>query len=55
VREFGGRCTEEKIGFAANAALAALQEAPVRSYVVTIANRRAREVLRGSHEPAVAR
>lgn len=55
VREFAGRRTEEEIRLAADAALAELQEAPVRSYVMTIANRRAREALRGDREPAVAR
>ena len=55
VREFAGRRTEEEIRLAADAALVALEDVPVRSYVMTIANRRAREVLRGGHEPAVAR
>ncbi len=54
VREFAGRRTEEEIRLAADAALVALEDVPVRSYVMTIANRRAREVLSEGHEPAVA-
>ena len=54
VREFAGRRTEEEIRLAADAALVALEDVPIRSYVMTIANRRAREVLREGQEPAVA-
>jgi hypothetical protein len=54
VREFAGRRTEEEIRLAADTALIELQDAPVRSYVMTIANRRAREVLRRGRELAVA-
>ncbi len=41
VAEFGGERTEEEIRTAADAALAEFQEAPVRSYVMTLANRKA--------------
>ncbi len=44
----------EEIRTAADAALAEFQDAPARSYVMTIANRRAREVLRASGQPAIA-
>lgn len=54
VREFEGARTEEEIRTAADAALAEFQDAPVRSYVMTIANRKAREVLRASGRPAAA-
>ncbi len=54
VREFAARRTEEEIRLAADAALAVLGDAPVRSYVMTLANRRAREVLRAGREPVVA-
>jgi protein-tyrosine-phosphatase len=46
VTEFGDQRSEEEIRTAADAALADFQEVPVRSYVMTIANRKAREVLR---------
>ncbi len=54
VREFEGERTEEEIRAAADAALSAFEDAPVRSYVMTIANRKAREVLRASGQPAPA-
>ncbi len=54
VKEFGDRRTEEEIRMAADAALAEFQDAPVRSYVMTIANRKAREVLRSGVQPAIA-
>ena len=54
VKEFGDRRTEEEIRMAADAALAEFQDAPVRSYVMTIANRKAREVLRSPGQPAIA-
>ncbi len=54
VREFGDERTEEEIRTAADAALAEFQDAPVRSYVMTIANRKAREVLRSGGQPAIA-
>ncbi|MBA3422736.1 MAG: hypothetical protein H0U12_12770 [Thermoleophilaceae bacterium] len=54
VREFEAERTEEEIRTAADAALAEFQDAPVRSYVMTIANRKAREVLRASGQPAAA-
>ncbi len=53
VKEFGDRRTEEEIRMAADAALAEFQDAPVRSYVMTIANRKAREVLRSGGQPAI--
>jgi hypothetical protein len=52
VAEFGGQRSEEEIRTAADAALAEFQDAPVRSFVMTIANRKAREVLRASGQPA---
>jgi protein-tyrosine-phosphatase len=54
VREFEGERTEEEIRMAADAALAEFQAVPVRSYVMTIANRKAREVLRAGGQPAPA-
>ncbi len=54
VAEFGGERTEEEIRTAADAALAEFQDVPVRSYVMTIANRKAREVLRAGGQPALA-
>jgi len=54
VAEFGEERTEEEIRTAADAALSEFQDAPVRSYVMTIANRKAREVLRASGQPAPA-
>ena len=54
VKEFDDRRTEEEIRMAADAALAEFQDAPVRSYVMTIANRKAREVLRSGGQPAIA-
>jgi arsenate reductase (thioredoxin) len=54
ISEFGGQRTEEEIRTAADAALAEFQDAPVRSYVMTIANRKAREALRASGQPTPA-
>ncbi len=54
VKEFGDRRSEEEIRTAADAALAEFQDVPVRSYVMTIANRKAREVLRSGGQPAIA-
>lgn len=54
MRECAETRTEEEIRTAADAALAEFQDAPVRSYVMTIANRKAREVLRASGQPAPA-
>ncbi len=50
--EFGDRRSEEEIRTAADAALAEFQDAPVRSFVMAIANREAREVLRAGGQPA---
>jgi len=54
VTEFGDRRSEEEIRTAADAALAEFQDAPVRSFVMAIANRKAREVLRAGGQPAPA-
>ena len=54
VKEFGHERTEEEIRMAADAALAEFQDAPVRSYVMSIANRKAREALRSGGQPAIA-
>ena len=54
VKEFGHERSEEEIRMAADAALAEFQDAPVRSYVMSIANRKAREVLRSGGQPAIA-
>ena len=54
VAEFGAQRTEEEIRTAADAGLAEFQDAPVRSYVMTIANRKARAALRASGQPAPA-
>lgn len=54
IAEFGAERSEDEIRTAADAALAEFQDAPVRSYVLTIANRRAREVLLASGQPARA-
>ena len=54
VKEYGHERTEEEIRMAADAALAEFQDAPVRSYVMSIANRKAREVLRSGGQPAIA-
>lgn len=51
--EFGAERTEEEIRAAADAALAEFQDAPVRSYVMTLANRKARDVLRSGSTPAL--
>ncbi len=53
IEEFDGERTEEEIRTAADAALAEFQDAPVRSYVMTIANRKAREALRAGSAPAL--
>ncbi len=53
-KEFGEERTEEEIRMAADAALAEFRDAPVRSFVMTIANRKARDDLRSGGQPAVA-
>jgi len=52
VAEFAAEHTEEEIRTAADAALAEFQDVPVRSYVMTLAHRKAREMLRISSTPA---
>jgi protein-tyrosine-phosphatase len=46
VEEFGGRLTDEEIRRIADEILEGYDEVPVRSFVMTLANRRARELLR---------
>ena len=46
VDEFGGRLTDEEIRAIADEILDTYDDVPVRSFVMTLANRRAREVLR---------
>jgi hypothetical protein len=46
VREFEGRRTPEEIRACADAILSGYEEAPVRSFVMSIVNKRARECLR---------
>jgi arsenate reductase (thioredoxin) len=46
VDEFGGKLTDEEIRRIADEILATYDEVPVRSFVMTLANRRAREILR---------
>jgi hypothetical protein len=53
-RDFGGSHSDEEIRTAADAVLAEYQDAPVRSFVMTIADRRAREVLRAGGRAALA-
>jgi protein-tyrosine-phosphatase len=54
VKEFGDRRSEEEIRTAADAALAEFQDARVRYYAMTMAYRKAREVLRSGGDRAVA-
>jgi protein-tyrosine-phosphatase len=46
VEEFGGELTDEEIRTIADEILATYDEAPVRSFVMTLANRKARQILR---------
>lgn len=46
VEEFGERLTDEEIRRIADEILASYEEVPVRSFVMTLANRRAREILK---------
>ena len=48
-REFDGLRSDAEIRTCADAILAEYQEAPVRSFVMTIANRRARACLKQEH------
>jgi arsenate reductase len=46
VEEFGGRLTDEEIRQIADDILDTYDEVPIRSFVMTLANRRAREILK---------
>jgi arsenate reductase (thioredoxin) len=46
VEEFGGELTDEEIRRIADEILATYDEVPVRSFVMTLANRKAREILK---------
>jgi arsenate reductase len=46
VEEFGGELTDDEIRGIADEILATYDEVPVRSFVMTLANRKAREILR---------
>jgi protein-tyrosine-phosphatase len=46
VDEFGGELTDDEIRRIADEILATYDEAPVRSFVMTLANRKARQILR---------
>ena len=46
VEEIGGRLTDEEIRAIADDILDTYDEAPIRSFVMTLANRRAREILK---------
>jgi arsenate reductase len=53
VEEFGGKLTDEEIRQIADDILDAYDDAPVRSFVMTLANRKAREILKGRSEQTV--
>jgi arsenate reductase (thioredoxin) len=53
VDEFGGELTGEEIRRIADEILATYDEAPVRSFVMTLANRKARQILRARSATAV--
>jgi arsenate reductase (thioredoxin) len=53
VGEFGGRLTDEEIRAIADDILDTYDDVPVRSFVLTLANRKAREILRGRAEETV--
>ena len=46
VDEFGGELTDEEIRRIADEILTIYDDVPVRSFVMTLANRKAREILR---------
>jgi hypothetical protein len=46
VDEFGGKLSDEEIRQIANEILDSYEEVPVRSFVMTLANRRCREMLK---------
>jgi Low molecular weight phosphotyrosine protein phosphatase len=52
VDEFGGRLTDEEIRKIADEILDTYDDVPVRSFVMTLANRKAREILRERAELA---
>jgi hypothetical protein len=56
VDEFGGQLTDEEIRAIADEILDTKDGVPIRSFVMTLANRRAREILkeRSSAAPAVS-
>jgi protein-tyrosine-phosphatase len=54
VQEFEGRRSDAEIRVCAEAILAGYQEAPVRSFVMSIAHRRTRDCLRAEHCDALA-
>jgi arsenate reductase (thioredoxin) len=53
VEEFGDRLTDEEIRGIADDILDTYDDVPVRSFVMTLANRKAREILRGRAEETV--
>jgi arsenate reductase len=52
VDEFGGQLRDEEIRAIADEILESYDEVPIRSFVMTLANRRAREILRQRSSPA---
>jgi hypothetical protein len=47
VDEFGNRLSDEEIRRIADEILDSYEEVPIRSFVMTLANRRCREILKG--------
>ena len=54
VDEFGDRLSDEEIRAIADGILDEYEEVPVRSFVMTLANRRAREIMKARSEAPVA-
>jgi arsenate reductase (thioredoxin) len=54
VKEFGGRLTDEEIRAIADEILETYDEVPIRSFVMTLANRRARAILKERSGAAAA-
>ena len=54
VDEFGGRLTDEEIRAIADEILETYDDVPIRSFVMTLANRRAREILKERASTATA-
>jgi hypothetical protein len=54
VNEFGDRLSDEEIRRIADEILDQYEEVPVRSFVMTLANRRAREIMKAHSGAAVA-